>query len=128
MKKENKNYYYKQVRPIIGVTFDKVVNKMEWNKNTAKFESVKKDIQAEIDIYKGMDLETMIKKNIMPNSEKKGEYIDTTLFENINPYDLNNALNTDVEIENITENKKEQDEQNKKSDIKNFNKNEISDK
>lgn len=76
--------------------------KYQWNKNTENFELVKVNIQKEIDNYKGLDLKSMIAKNIMPTTDKKGVYVDTTIFKNITKDDiLNNAFN---EVERISEN------------------------
>lgn len=97
------DFSYKKVRLIKPITFEKVIERYEWNKNTANFELVKKDVQAEIDLYKGQDLKSMIERNILPDVENKGVYIDTTLYNNINIYDLNDALNSELIIESENE-------------------------
>lgn len=100
-KEKNKNVDgYKVPKKIEKVYFKSVVKKWEWNKNTANFEQVEKDIQKDIDTFKSCDLKEMINKNIIPNTENKGIYTDTTIFKDVNMYNFNDALNSDLIIEN----------------------------
>lgn len=117
MSKKVEKYYYKQIRPYDEIIFNKVVDKFEWNINTANFEKVKKDIQAEIDSYKGQDLKSLIEKNIYP-IKGDGQFIDTTAYAGVSIHDLHNALNTELIVD--------ENEKDKKDIIKNDVKNEIS--
>lgn len=102
MKKKNivKEYNYKVPNGAVKIYFNKVVKRFEWNKNTANFELVEKDLQREIDVYKGNDLKTLINKNIYPETTNKGIFADTTIFNNSNFYNINDALNSDLILEN----------------------------
>lgn len=102
MKKKivSKKYNYKVPNGVEKVYFNKVVSRYEWNKNTANFELVERDIQRDIDVYKGNDLKTLINKNIYPEMNNKGFFADTTIFNNSNFYNINDALNSDLIVEN----------------------------
>lgn len=114
MKNKVIEFGYKIPRTIEPKTYKKVVERYEWNKNNANFEKIKKDIQKEIDVYCGNDLKTLISKNIYPQNENKGTYMDTTIYENSTPFEFINALNSEIVLKN--ENEKNKDVINK--DIK----------
>lgn len=82
------------------IRFDKVVNVYEWNQNTEKFNQVEKDLQAEIDKNIGMDLKSMIARNIMPKDERKSVYGDATILKDVNLAKLYDMSNLDIVVEN----------------------------
>lgn len=90
---------FKKALILESKNYSSVVEKYEWNQNTANFEKVQKDIQKEIDIYKGCDLKTMIQKNIYPVSNEPAEYADLTFYKDVDFHKMQELLKTELIVE-----------------------------
>lgn len=110
---------FKKADLLKPIKFSSVEKRYQWNQNTANFEKVEIDVQKEIDVYKNCDLKSMIARNIMPNSENKGVYADTTIFESANFHNVNDALQTELIFEKEYEKDKNVINQDIKQDTNN---------
>lgn len=119
---------FKKAIKLVPIKFSEIETLYKWNKNTKELEPQEVNIQEEINQYKGMDLKSMFEKNIMPSSEEKGTYLDTTIFKDKTALDILNANDMELVVENESINNKKENEEFKKINNKDINENEINNK
>lgn len=94
---------FKKPNPIKPIVFKSECEYLVWNQNTEKIEKVVRDFQEEIDQYKGQDLKSFLKRNILPQLDKQPFYVNEKDFSNIDLANIYNGLNTEISLENDKE-------------------------
>lgn len=92
---------FKKPNKLFTKTFSNSYVSYEWNDN-AEFVKVVRNYQDEINSFKGLDLKSMYERNIMPDSNISGSYVDTTIFKDVSLSKLNDCLSVDVVIDDET--------------------------
>lgn len=72
------------------------VTMYRWDQKTEKLKKEKFDWQVEIDKNKHVELKEMLKKNLLPETTKKGVYADITGFKNIDQHKVFRAATNNV--------------------------------
>lgn len=92
---------FKKAIPIVPKTYNETSEVFEWQETDKgpNFVCVSRNYQDEINKYQGQDLKSLISKNIIPNTDQEPQYIDETIYSNLDYSKLYNALNTEIVID-----------------------------
>lgn len=115
---------------IKGKSYPSKVTMYRWDQKTEKLKKETFDWQVEINKNKHVDLKEMLKKNLVPETTKKGTYGDITGFKNVDIHKVYRAVTSNVMfgtkdekkttkepvVENKESEKKEQSPTNEKKD------------
>ena len=92
---------FKKAIPIPAKTYNETAEVFEWQETDKgpNFVCVSKNYQTEINKYQGQDLKSLIAKNIIPNTDQAPNYIDETIYSNLDHSKIYNALNTEIIVD-----------------------------
>lgn len=82
-----------QIKP---KTYPSKVTVYKWDQKSEKLKKEKFDWQVEIDKNKHVELKEMLKKNLLPETTKKGVYADITPFKGIDQHKVFRAATNNV--------------------------------